>query len=100
MFPKAEEARTISERARSKRKESIMSKFQRDARYRTRLAMFAGKNKVSYDVEGLEKHEVILLEEALQVFTNDGYSVTMLPDQYLNDETWDVEVIISWGKEK
>lgn len=100
MFPKAEEARTISERARSKRKESIMSKFQRDARYRTRLAMFAGKNKVSYDVEGLEKHEVILLEEALQVFINDGYSVTMLPDQYLNDETWDVEVIISWGKEK
>lgn len=100
MFPKAEEARTISERARSKRKESIMSKFQRDARYKTRLAMFAGKNKVSYDVEGLEKHEVIILEEALQVFINNGYSVTMLPDQYLIDGTWDVEVIISWGKEK
>ena len=100
MFPKAEEARTISERARSKRKESIMSKFQRDARYRTRLAMFAGKNKVSYEVEDLEKYEVAILEEALQVFINNGYSVTMLPDQCLIDGTWDVEVIISWGKEK
>lgn len=100
MFPKAEEARTISEKARSKRKESIMSKFQRDARYRTRLAMFAGKNKVSYEVEDLEKYEVAILEEALQVFVNNGYNVTMTPNQYLNDGTWDVEVIISWGKEK
>ena len=100
MFPKAEEARNISEKARSKRKESLMSKFQRDAKYRTRLAMFAGKNKVSYDVEGLEKYEVIILKEALQVFMDNGYNVTMISDQYLNDGTWDVEVIISWGKEE